>query len=304
MEMAINNRGDQYASSRLASYFLESSQYSELTKGFEYFWFLEQLVRSFEENPDQVIETLEKVYNKIFRKQGLIISVTGDEGSQKEFDDYINDFMEDINYKPFDQVSYDFELAKKNEGIMSASSVQYVTAGYNFRKLGYDYSGKMQVLRTVLSNEYLHDRIRAKGGAYGTGISFNDNGNVIATSYRDPRLQETYDVYQDMHTFIEGLDLSDEELTKFIIGAISRSDSAMTAKGKGMLSTANYISGISQDVLQADRDAILSTKVSDLKEMAKMVGELMSQGYLCVYGNKEQIKTSDMFVKTIDFKHE
>ena len=153
----------------------------------------------------------------------------------------------------------------------------------------------MQVLKSILSSDYLHDRIRAKGGAYGCGISFSDNGNVIATSYRDPNLEATYNVFDEMADYIDELSLDQETLTRFIIGAVSRLDSAMTPKGKGTYGTANHISGISQKMIQEERDAILNITLEDIKSLSKLVRNVMSKGYRVAYGNDVKIKASDLF---------
>lgn len=299
MEMSINSRGDNYAASRLASYFLPSSHYGELLKGFEYYWFLGDLIEKCDEDADAVLNKLTELYKVLFNKNNLMISFTGDETGYDVFSEYHEEALLNINTETFESQTYTFDLEIKNEGIASSSNVQYVAQGFNFKALDYKYTGEMQVLKAILSSEYLHDRIRAKGGAYGCGISFSDNGNVIATSYRDPNLEATLSVFDEMADYIDELSLDQEALTRFVIGAISRLDGAMTSRGKGTLSSANYISGITQEMIQEEREEILNVTVDALKDLSKLVREMMAKGYYCVYGNDVKIKeTKDVF-KTI-----
>jgi len=292
MEMAINQRGDSYASSRLASYFLPSSHYGEKVRGFDYYWFLSDLIKNYD---GEVLTKLKEVYSKLFNTNGLIISITGDEKTYQVFDKTYKQALKGLNNKVFESVDYQFDLSVKNEGIASSSNVQYCAQGFNFKALDYEYSGHMQVLKSILSSDYLHDRIRAKGGAYGCGISFSDNGNVIATSYRDPNLEATFNVFDEMADYIDELSLDQETLTRFIIGAVSRLDSAMTPKGKGTYGTANHISGIRQKMIQEERDAILNITLEDIKSLSKLVRNVMSKGYRVAYGNDVKIKASDLF---------
>jgi len=298
MEMAINQRGDSYASSRLASYFLPSSHYGEKVKGFEYYWFLSDLIDKFDDSADEILSKLETLYKAMFNENNLIVSFTGDHDSYKAFETVYKNAFKGINTDAFEAVEYKFDLQVKNEGVASSSNVQYCARGFNFKALGYNYSGHMQVLKSILSADFLHDRIRAKGGAYGCGITFSDNGNVIATSYRDPNLQETLNVFGEMADYIDELALDSDALTRFVIGAVSRLDSAMTAKGKGTYGTANYISGITQAMIQEEREEILNVTVEDLKSLSKLVRDVMDKDYFVVYGNDVKIKEAGLF-KTV-----
>lgn len=295
MEMSIDGRGDNYASQRLASYFRAPSYHNELTKGFEYYWFLSDLIRRFDDEKDQIIQNIEAVYNQVFNKNNLIISYIGDDESYQLFEGLYPKALLNISEEVIETTPYNFKLEKKNEGITSSSNVQYAAMGFNFKTLGYEYHGSMQVLKSILNSEYLHDRIRAKGGAYGCGISISNSGNVIATSYRDPNLENTLEVFKETFTFIDDLD-QETDLTKFVIGAISRLDSAMTAKGKGMLSTANYISGVTDEMLQKERDEILSVSLGDIKSLSKLIKDIMDESFYCVYGNDVTINNSNVFM--------
>lgn len=55
----------------------------------------------------------------------------------------------------------------KNEGFKTASKVQYVARVGNFIDNGADYTGALQILKVILSYDYLWQNIRVKGGAYG-----------------------------------------------------------------------------------------------------------------------------------------
>ena len=42
------------------------------------------------------------------------------------------------------------------------------------------------MLSALCSYDYLWNEVRVKGGAYGTGLGVNRNGNLVCNSYRDP----------------------------------------------------------------------------------------------------------------------
>src|SRR5699024_5688389 len=125
---------------------------------------------------------------------------------------------------------------------LSTSNVQYVSKGANFKELNYKYNGSMRVLATLLNGNYLHNMVRAQGGAYGVGVSFNNTGDMSTFSYRDPNLEETLLVYDNMSEYINGLKLTESELTPFIIGTIARLEPAMTPYMKGQIAIRRYIS--------------------------------------------------------------
>src|SRR5699024_1460514 len=106
----------------------------------------------------------------------------------------------------------------------TSSPVQYVSAGYDFTEFGAEYSGTMDVLSNVISNQYLHNHIRAKGGAYGSGIRMGRTGRAITYSYRDPHLKNTLEVYQGIGEFIRKMEISERDLKDFIIGVMNNFD--------------------------------------------------------------------------------
>ena len=109
------------------------------------------------------------------------------------------------------------------------------------------------------------------------------------------------EVYNDTAKFIQEFDASKRDMTKYIIGTISRYDYPLTPSMKGEKAVSLYISQISQEDIQKERDEILNTKVEDLKKYAEMIDKVVSENLICVMGNKEVIKeNSDLFDSTID----
>lgn len=86
---------------------------------------------------------------------------------------------------------------------MTPANVDYVCKGYNFKKLGYDYNGSLLVLKTILGYDYLWNRVRVKGGAYGCMSTIARTGNMAFVSYRDPNLTETLKAFNEAPDFIK-----------------------------------------------------------------------------------------------------
>ncbi|NLY67698.1 MAG: insulinase family protein [Tissierellia bacterium] len=290
IEMGIFSNGHSVVMKRVSSYFSSSGKYAEKLQGLDFYWFISDLVKNFDSISDEVLSNLNKVYKQIFNINNLIVSFTGEEEDFRIVRDNLPLITDSVSNEKFQTKEYKFKKEALNEGILSSANVQYVSKGYNLKKLGYEYTGSLLVLSTLLSREYLHNKIRAQGGAYGAGISIDRSGHVITYSYRDPNLKETLDVYDSMAEYINSLNLREEEFTNFVIGTISRLDPATTPYMKGQIATSRFISNLSYEDIQKNREEVLSTKLKDIKEAASLLRDTMDQNYLCVLGNENKIR--------------
>ncbi|MDR7856745.1 insulinase family protein [Tissierella sp.] len=296
IEMWIFQRGNAVAAARVGSYFSSPWKYTEKLSGLDYFWFISDAIENFDNKKEEIISKLNEVYNTIFNKNNLIISFTGDEEDLSIVKDNFEGVTSKLNKEAFTSQQYSFTVERLNEGVLSSANVQYVAKGYNFTKLGYTYNGSMRVLATILNGDYLHNRVRAQGGAYGVGISFEKNGHLTTFSYRDPNLVETVSVYDNMPEYVSSLNIDESELTQYIIGTISRLEPAMTPHMKGQLETTRYISNAKQENIQKTRDEVLSTNLQNIKSLAPLLADTMKENYLCVLGNENKIKENkEMF---------
>lgn len=134
---------------------------------------------------------------------------------------------------------------KKNEGFKTASKVQYVAKAGNFIDQGVAYTGALQILKVIMSYDYLWQNIRVKGGAYGCMSNFNRIGEGYFVSYRDPNLKRTLDVYEGVVDYLKNFTVSERDMTKYIIGTMSGIDQPMTPASKGDRSMNLYMNKVS-----------------------------------------------------------
>ena len=295
----VKRNGYAYAQRRLISYFNNSGMFNELTSGIEYYWFVTKLANNFDVMQQEIADNLIKTAALLFTKENLIATVTCGKDDYPIYADNLESF---INALPNNKVEYNdwkFNPEPKNEGFLTTSKVQYVIKGYNFKKLGYSWSGKMQVLSRMLSRDYLQNRVRVIGGAYGGFSIFSQNGLILFNSYRDPNLKVTLDNYDEITNYINELNFSEDEVAKYIIGTIASIDNPYTPSQKGNIAIQNYLERTSKEDVQRDRDEILSTTLSDIKGMKKMMADVLSKNAFCVYGNEEKIQSQKNLFKSL-----
>ena len=79
-------------------------------------------------------------------------------------------------------------------------------------------------------------------------------------------------------------------MTQFIIGAVSELDTPMTPSVKGIYSLGGYLTGLSMDRVQQERDELLSVTAQEINGLAKYVRAFIGDECLCVVGNGDKIK--------------
>ena len=299
LEDMARGAGQALASQRLGSYITPLGKFGELTAGLSYIKFVNGVLDKFDAGAADLIADLQMLSALIMNRNGLILGVTCSEEDFAAVEKSLAALVNTFPANPLKVQPLSFEPQTTSEALLSASKVQYVVMGADLRRLGYQYDGRYEILQHVLGSDYLTQEIRIKGGAYGAWASFSRTGSGLLASYRDPNLERTIEVMKNSVHYLENFSASDDEMDRFVIGTIARLDRPKTPSMKGREAIADFLRGIDYQKRQAERDQVLGTRQTDLKQMAEMLKKLLENASLCVYGNQKLLEEKSSLFKLV-----
>lgn len=291
IQMQLSAQGHSVSANRAMSYFSQTAYEKDLTAGIGFYGFLKDLEENFEEKASDITKNLIRVSEEIYQKKNLIISYTADQEVKETLAAPVRELLNKLY--PNGETEKEIEVYHPeiyNEGFKTASQVQYISTAGNFIKAGYSYTGALKVLQVMFSYDYLWNNIRVKGGAYGCMCGFSRFGDSYFTSYRDPNLMETYEIYKNAWEYVRSFDCDDRDMTKYIIGAISNMDVPLEAPAKGSRSFNSYLMGITEEDIQRERDELLSTRQETIRSLAKLIQSITDTDIICAIGGESKIE--------------
>ena len=284
--------GHTTAAGRATAYISKIGVVKELTEGVDYYMYLSDLDDHFEERYEGLAADLQEVLGQLLRRDSLLVNFTSDKKPEDTLTESLTGFSCKLSTRlAFENVK-EIPVVKKNEGFKTASQVQYVATAGNFCERGYAYTGALNVLQCIFSYDYLWINVRVKGGAYGCMCSFNRSGNAYLTSYRDPNLLETYEIYKKAPDYVRSFEADERDMTKYIIGAISRMDAPLTPSAEGNFSLICYLMGIDDADLQRTRDEVLGATPEVIRGLAGYVEAAVDGGVICAIGDEARIEAA------------
>ena len=298
MDTRIPAAGHVYAANRALSYVDPMMKYKEIAEGIDFYDFIKSLDHQFEEKKEMLVENLFHAARCIFRKENLIVSLTGEFNFKSLLEEHFTHFGAQLYDVPCVKIAPQMEMCRLNEGFRTSSKVQYVATAGRFEREGQDYTGALRVLKTIFSYDYLWVNIRVTGGAYGCMCGFSRNGYGYLVSYRDPHLTATLDVYKNAADYVRTFDVSDRDMTKYIIGTISSMDQPLEPSALGDRSFMGYLTGTTPEMLQKEREQVLNTTQDGIRALAPYMEALMEAGTVCAIGNDKKIQEAEIFENT------
>ena len=300
LSMQMMQAGNAVAALRATAQFSEEAVLNDGYSGVAYYRYLKALDEDFDNRIDEAIADFESIRRLMFRKGTLLISTTGDKTALSQVEKNIRTFTDALYDETVsDEAGSKPALISEKEGFGTAGQVQYVALSGNYKKAGYEYSGMMRMARVILNYDYLWNNVRVLGGAYGCSANFTRNGECTLTSYRDPNLKNTVEIFEKTADYLEKFDADERDLTKYIIGTVSVADTPLTPSQDGFRSLSAYFTGVTEELLKKERIGVIDATVEDIRALAAPVREAMSQGHLCVVGNEDAIKAdAELFDKT------
>ena len=301
MESALVPQGHVYVNQRLRSQFGESGWAKEQMSGISYLLALRDLEKAMDKKWASVLGKLEAMRAALVNRKTLLGNVTVDSANWNILKPQFEAFLSSLPSRDTKLSAFNIQPAQVKEGLTIPAQVNYVGKGANLYDLGYEYDGSAEVVVGYLRMAYLWEKIRVQGGAYGAFSVFDDASGVFTyLSYRDPNVAATIENYDKAAAFLKGLDasrLSDNELTKAIIGAIGDMDAYQLPDAKGYTSMLRYLTNRTDALRQKTREEVLSTNGEDFIAFGEVLEKAAQSEAVTVLGSPSAIESANIDLK-------
>ncbi len=166
-----------------------------------------------------------------------------------------------------------------------------IPAGISFNVRSLDvtdilpFSGKHIALSNLLSLGYLWHNIREVGGAYGTGLRFARSGAMNIYSFRDPKVKETYELYDSIASYLATNEFTDGEILGCIISTLADFVNPKSMESEGIENEMSYLADYTYEEKAKHMAEVLSFGREDIKAFVPVFEAFKSSSAECSVGN-------------------
>ncbi len=300
LETAIIPRGHLAVMSRLKAHYNEALWLNEQIGGVDALFFIRKLVNDIEEDWPAVSQRLEKIQKKLLDREHIVINVTSDETALPRIFQSLEKFIDKLPSEgTFSAKTWNPTCLPASEALTAPSQVNYVGCSANLFDVGYTLHGSALVITRYLQTAWLWEKIRVQGGAYGGMCTFDmRSGAFVFASYRDPNLNASLEVYKATGDYLKNLHLSEDELTRALIGAIAQLDSYQLPDTKGYFSTMHYLLNYTNKERQKLRDEVLATTQEHFNAFGDLLNRAFENNKVSVLCSPDAAKQANLEIKT------
>jgi len=289
-EAGLGMSGHLIANNRLRAHFDDAGWFSEQLSGISHLFFVRELIGQIQNDWEAVLEKLETLRSLLINRSAAVVNVTADADTWATFQPQLDAFLSGLPSSPFTPQTWQRAALPPYEGVTVPTQVNFVGKGANLYDLGYKVHGSHVVILKHLNLDYMWNKVRVQGGAYGGTCLFNHvSGVTTFLSWQDPNLIDTLKIYDGTADYLRKIELSESDLEKAIIGAISQLDPYQLPDAKGYSATMRHLIGYTDAMRQQMRDEVLGTTIADFRALADVMARIPDAGYVVVTSSAERI---------------
>ena len=257
------------------SHYLSSAVVTEATSGYTYRSYIRSLAKSFDEMSGELADTLARIRDDSLVRANLTVGLTATEpvclcGVIKALPEG-SPAPEEVHYA---------SPVPERFGVRIPAQVSFAEKGVLVPELG----GEMNVAQTIITLNFLWNRVRVQGGAYGVGLNVNERGTICHYTYRDPSPARSIGVFSEESAFITEFCEGGEELAKYVISAIGNTEPLQSPAEEGAAADMDIFDGKTYETAKKRRAEMLGVTKEKLLELRKTLDDCAENGKVCVVG--------------------
>ncbi len=270
IEVSIKNSALDYATDASLSHLSNENYISSHVDGIGYAFKVLQLAQSLESKLDAVIFKLQSLQKRLLPQTKAHLILACDKEAYKTFEAAKFGRLSKLPLAEMRPWVFTCCLPNAVSSYHPISS-QVAFNARSFRTISSKHPDSAYVLlgAFLMSNKYLHSRVREQGGAYGAGASYEAiSGNFSFKSYRDPNIASTNEAfYEAVNQLCEG-HFTEEDVQKAKIGLVQRLDVPLHPSTKAHLGHLLFCDDISEQERKEFRRKILTASIKDIQSAA------------------------------------
>lgn len=236
---------------------------------------------------DTLLERLNRVRDLILRGEPLLCLTATPDDLGLDLTPLTGGFTGDAAVgRPAPQTLPAVPQARVTDSPVAFNAVAFRTVPYT-----HPDSPALLVLSRLLRSEYLLAEIREKGGAYGGGAAFDARAGVFSlSSYRDPHITRTYEVFRNARAFLD-TGLGEREVTEAILASSKTLDPLTSPDTAGRLRFYGDQAGYTPEVQETYKARLLKVTLDDLRRVTDAWLTPERAGYALVAGRDPNPET-------------
>lgn len=299
LEYGLQAAGHAAISSRIKAHFRTENAISEQFAGISQLDYLKDLEKRLHVDPKSVLTDIEELRKLIISSKNAIINLAGEDKnlskSRLQAEKVLNALPKTPSYhgtgiKNIPPLSF----LPKAEIFITQGQINYVGKGANIHDLGYNVNGSIGVIMHWLRMGKLWEDIRVAGGAYGAFCNLDKiTGNFVCASYRDPNIEKTLSVYDNLGNYLKTFTPSTAQLSQAKVGAVGALDTYLLPDAKAAKALGRYLTGYTAQIRQQERDEMLGSTAKDFRDFADALDAASQNGIICVIGENKAGSLAD-----------
>jgi Zn-dependent M16 (insulinase) family peptidase len=153
----------------------------------------------------------------------------------------------------------------------------------------------LSVASRLLSLGYCWEEIRIKGGAYGGGCRYSGWERTFhMSSYRDPAVKRTLDVYKGLRDHIAKTEWSQTDIDRAIIGTAKDGERPFRPGSATGGALWRYLCGDTKELREARHAAVLRATPKEVKRsLLELIEANLAQASVCVVSSREKLENAN-----------
>ena len=294
---ALIPNGHQFVAMRAGSALSGGLAIEEQWKGISQMMHLREVSAGFDENHPDLTSWLDRLRSSLLSRDNMLVNVTASREIFEEVSREIEDMMSSL---PEGHVKTSAESSTVDgataghgqaESFAAPTNVGYVAKALRGARIGTAEAGSEAVFSHLLRTGYLWEKVRMLGGAYGAfAMPYHTEGVFVFASYRDPNIVKTLQVYRDSLVYGKEGSIADDQIEKAIIGTVGKDERPLDPGDKGFVNFKRKLIGITDEIRQNQRDAILRVSRNTLANASEKLLDAFDSGVAVVLSSPEAIK--------------
>lgn len=292
-EASLSFRSDRYALQYASRSFSKVALVEDALSGRTFYHFLKNI------SPVDSMNHLRQLMKKIFVLNKMTISFVGERQLYVRAKSRMENMLPKGEAHP--PVVYHVVKSEEAVGLSQASHVFYCALAAKGPRPSISQLAHLLVLAQILNTNYLWQNIRVLGGAYGASFVVTASGHIGFTSYRDPHLVETEEIYRKVVSFVRNFSVNEREMRQYVIGTLAPLYTPRSNPHQADIWTRRHMSAMTLEENMTLRKEIIATEAKDIRCLSDYLESAFQETVFTAIGDESALLASNRMVKVEEY---